>query len=120
MAIPEPELLGTKSNRVSRWQHVQKMSQHFWNRWHKEYLSQLQTRFKWNIKRSSEIKLDTLVLLYEDNLPPTKWRIGRVIELFSGSDDIVRVADVKTSNGIVRRAVSRLCPLPIHSSEVPE
>ncbi|XP_046965871.1 uncharacterized protein LOC124534205 [Vanessa cardui] len=48
----------------------------------------------------------------EDNLPPLKWRMGRIVFVHPGPDGIVRVADVKTSNGVVRRSFSKICPLP--------
>ena len=34
-------------NKLSRWQHLQKIRQYFWKRWHREYLQTLQTRSKW-------------------------------------------------------------------------
>lgn len=37
-AIPEPSLEDIKINRLSRWQFVQQMKQHFWRRWSREYL----------------------------------------------------------------------------------
>ncbi|CAG7725597.1 unnamed protein product, partial [Allacma fusca] len=49
-AIPEPDLCELKVSHLSRWQHVQQMSQHFWNRWSQEYLRQLQRRPKWNVE----------------------------------------------------------------------
>lgn len=45
-AVPEPSLLDTSSNRLYRWQLVEKLRQHFWSRWHTEYLGQLQQRTK--------------------------------------------------------------------------
>lgn len=52
-------------------------------------------------------------MIKEDNLPPIKWVMGRVCELHMGKDNKCRVASIKTSNGICKRAVSRLCILPI-------
>lgn len=42
--IAEVDYLDCPDTRLSRWQHIQKLRQHFWKRWHREYLQQLQTR----------------------------------------------------------------------------
>ncbi|CAK1598081.1 unnamed protein product [Parnassius mnemosyne] len=52
----------------------------------------------------------------EENSPPLCWRLGRINKIFPGSDGVPRVADVKTSNGMIRRAINRLCILPIHDA----
>lgn len=54
-----------------------------------------------------------MVLIQDDNLPPFKWRLGRVLSLHVGCDGVVRVALVKTQNGVIKRAVVKLCPLPL-------
>ncbi|KAI8435551.1 hypothetical protein MSG28_003844 [Choristoneura fumiferana] len=90
---------------------IEQLRQHFWTRWSKEYVSELQQRTKWRSSGHS-LKLNSLVLLKEDNLPPLKWKLGRIISVHPGPDGVNRVADVKTANGVVRRAFSRICPLP--------
>ncbi|CAD7085361.1 unnamed protein product [Hermetia illucens] len=52
-----------------------------------------------------------LVLIKDENAPPLKWQIGRIVKTIQGSDGRCRVADVKTSSGIFRRAIHKLCPL---------
>ncbi|XP_015122306.1 uncharacterized protein LOC107044787 [Diachasma alloeum] len=44
--LPAPDWTETPSNRLSYWQHLEKIKQHFWNRWHKEYLSEFNIRHK--------------------------------------------------------------------------
>ncbi|CAK1600414.1 unnamed protein product [Parnassius mnemosyne] len=99
------------SSRLSRYQRIQQLRQHFWRRWSKEYLSELQQRSKW---RSNADTLGTgdLVVLKEDNLPPLKWRLGRITAFHPGADGINRVADIRTATGIVRRPFCKICPLP--------
>ena len=45
-SFPQIDLSDTGSNRLSAWEHAQKMREHFWKRWHKEYLNQLIVRSK--------------------------------------------------------------------------
>lgn len=65
----EYNYLYAKDNYLSRRQHIQKLRQHFWQRWHKEYLQQLQTRTKWK-EGGYSIQIGDLVLLIEENLSP--------------------------------------------------
>lgn len=58
------------------------------------------------------IKLGALVVLKDDNLPPLQLTMGRIVEVFPGKDDTVRVVNVKTSSGTYLRSIHKLCPLP--------
>jgi hypothetical protein len=111
-AILEPDIQHIPYNRLKRFQRIQKMLQVFWKNWQLQYLHTLQQRFKWRITKK-ELKIGELVLLKEDNLPPTEWLMGRIIGLSKGVDDIVRMVDIRLSNRTTRRSVHRICPLPI-------
>ncbi|XP_039315534.1 uncharacterized protein LOC120360046 [Solenopsis invicta] len=111
ISAPDPSLAHIKETRLSNWQRIQQLQQNFWERWNKEYISELQQRTKWKTP-FPPLEINTLVLLKEDNLPPAKWRLGRVTEVHVGSDGIARVASVRTASGITRRAFPKLCPLP--------
>lgn len=54
-----------------------------------------------------------MVLVKEDNLPPQRWKLGRVAEIYTGSDGNVRVVEVRTKDGLFKRAISKICVLPI-------
>ncbi|XP_041981062.1 uncharacterized protein LOC121734506 [Aricia agestis] len=109
-ALPSPSLEETNINRLDRFQRIQKIKQDFWNRWSQEYISELQARTKWRLKRR-DLQAGDLVILKEET-PPLHWRLGRVERTFPGSDGAIRVADIATSRGIVRRALNRICWLP--------
>lgn len=111
-ALPSPALEERKIESLARYARIEKIHQHFWNRWQKEYITELQQRQKWKTSPASRtLTIGDLVLLQEDHIPPLSWRLGRIHRLFPGPDDITRVADVMTIRGCVRRAVVRLCPL---------
>ncbi|XP_071053596.1 uncharacterized protein [Onthophagus taurus] len=109
---PDPSLSHISENRLSQFQRVQQIQQHFWTRWSKEYLSELQSRHKWS-SGDANLKVGQLALIKEDNLPVLKWLTGRIIELHCGKDGVARVATLRTQNGSVKRATVRLCPLPM-------
>ncbi|XP_063378248.1 uncharacterized protein LOC134665279 isoform X1 [Cydia fagiglandana] len=110
LTAPPCRDLTAETGRLPRYETLEKMRQHFWQRWSKQYISELQTRTKWQT-HGQDIVQNSLVLVKEDNLPPLKWRLGRVVALFTGHDGVSRVADVKTASGTIRRAFTKLCPL---------
>lgn len=106
-ALPEPSLTDIKINRLDRWQYVQLLQQHFWKRWSKDYLSRMQQRPKW-FQRRRDLKIGDLVLMAEDNLPPSKWARGRVEQTHPGRDGHVRVVTLRTATSTFRRPVVKL------------
>ncbi|XP_057672891.1 uncharacterized protein LOC130904222 [Diorhabda carinulata] len=100
-------------NRLSLYQHLQQMKQHIWARWSKEYISELQQRNKWK-QNCHNWKVGEIVLIKDDNKPPMKWKMGKVLEMFVGKDNVARVALLKTEMGNLKRSFSKICPLPIN------
>lgn len=98
---------------LQRWQRITAIKAHFWRRWHSEYLTDLQNHYKWQ-QPHRNLKVDDMVLIHEDNLPPMKWVTGRVINVIKGSDGYARVADIKTSTTTLRRPVAKLALLPLN------
>lgn len=114
-APPQRDVTDRPINRLSRFQQLEKMRQHFWRRWSQEYLSQLQVRSKWQQHRSTpQIQPGALVILRDNNTPPLQWPRGRILYTHPGTDGVVRVVSVKTANGnVLKRAVKNVCFLPI-------
>ncbi|XP_070854449.1 uncharacterized protein [Drosophila suzukii] len=111
-ALPEPSRLDVPINRLERCTQLQAMVQGFWKRWHMEYLTSLHERTKWQLE-DDNLKVDTLVVLKEPNLPPSKWILGRIQEVHAGQDDKVRVVTVKTAQGVLKRPITKLAILPL-------
>lgn len=111
-AIPEPSQLHIPENRLKQYKRLQQLTEHFWARWHKEYLSELQSRVKWRQKSQNFLKVGTLVLVKEDRSPVMRWHLGRIIELHPGEDKTVRVVTLKMNGSVVKRSVQKLCVFP--------
>lgn len=109
--LPSADLTLEKLNRLDRYQMIDRMVQDYWKRWHLEYLNTLQVRERWN-SPSKPIEIGTIVLLQQANTPPLQWPLGLIVEIFPGRDGVVRVVSVKTKNGIFKRPVIKVCPLP--------
>lgn len=116
-AIPEPDLDGIPENRLSAWQKSQRFTQQLWKKWSQLYLSDLHNRTKWTVSRNNVV-VGTMVVLKEENQPPLKWLLGRVTEVHAGRDGNVRVVTVKTRDGSYRRAISKICVLPIRDNVI--
>ena len=109
IAPPEPPC--ENISLVNRWKKLKGLYFIFSQRWKDEYLSELHKRYKWKNPQQN-LKINDLVIIKDDLLPPTEWRLGRVVSLCSGSDQNVRVAEIRTQQGVVKRAISKLCQLP--------
>ena len=64
-----------------RHKYLQTVIDHFWNRWRKEYLNTLRQYTILNRPRGQLIRVNDVVLIYDDKQPRHNWRIGRVQEL---------------------------------------
>jgi hypothetical protein len=76
-------------------------------------LSNLQSISKWNQEKPNGA-VGGLLLIKEDNLPPLKWELRRILKVSVGSDSKVRVVILKTKGGhIKKRLMAKVCKLPI-------
>ncbi|XP_060665536.1 uncharacterized protein LOC132797773 [Drosophila nasuta] len=99
-------LFGGPPTRVTQLQQV------FWTRWREEYLTLLQQRSKWRTP-DRRLQVNDVVLVKDENLPPLRWPLARVMSLIPGKDGECRVAELKTTCGSTRRAINKLCLLPL-------
>lgn len=75
-------------------------------------------RHKWH-QSQPNIKVNDIVLIATDNLPPTQWALGRVTTVIPGDDGHVRVAEVSSRGNTYRRPIAKLCLLPIEENSEP-
>ena len=90
------------------------MRNHFWKRWHKEYLSQLQQRVKW-LHSNHSFKEGDLVLFIDSLVPPNKWPLARITKLHPGKDGLARVATLQTSTSEMKRPIAKQILLPVNT-----
>lgn len=115
ISVPHPPITEKNISRLQRFERIEKLKQHFWQRFSHEYVSLLQQKVKWH-SSSGDLKLGTLVLVRDKNQPPLLWLMGRVTKLYPGPDHVSRVADILTKKGTIQRAFNNICPLPVTSS----
>lgn len=115
-SVPHPQVSDQNILRLERFKRIEHIKQHFWNRFSNEYISLLQQRTKWHASTKS-LKINTLVLIRDKTLPPLLWALGRIVKVYPGGDGIIRVAEIRTKRGTIRRAFNNICPLPIDEEE---
>ncbi|XP_041452005.1 uncharacterized protein LOC121405395 [Drosophila obscura] len=114
LSVAEPEIKESASSILNRWQHLQALNQQFCSRWKTEYLRELHKRTKWQ-HPTRDLEVGDLVVIKEDNIPSHEWRLGRVQKTYPGPDDKVRVIDLNTVRGLIKRPITKVVLLPMES-----
>lgn len=113
--IPEPSLESVNTNRLSRWQLLRQMLDSFWTKWSKECLQRYQTIYKWN-RPTLSLQKGSLVLVMDKRYPPSKWPLGRMLDVHPGKDGLTRVVTVKTQTSTFKRPITKISLLPINTN----
>lgn len=116
-AVPERNLLNTRPSALTRWMLVQQMVQRFWSQWSAEYLHTLQQRKKWQT-RQMNFCVGDIVIISDENRPPTSWALGRILEVHPGADGSVRVVTVRTATQTLKRSIVKLARLPTQDDDI--
>ena len=111
-SYPEPSLETMPINRLSRWQRIEQLRQHFWRRWSNDYLQACQKRTKWQTIKD-QVKVGQVVMVQDETSLPLSWVLGKVETIHPGNDGIVRTVTVKTKNGIYKRPITKISYLPV-------
>lgn len=112
IARPVPPVGNEPTSHLSRWQQIQRFHELLWKVWSREYLQELQSRYKWQTAQA-ELRVGDIVLLDNPLLPPNKWELGKITKTFPGTDGHVRVVEVRTASSTYKRPITRVCRLPV-------
>lgn len=111
--LPQPlaeDVAETPANRLTVWQQRQHLHQSIWKRWREEYLMTLQQRTKW-YKIKANLKTGDMVVIRDEDTPPSNWVLGRVSKVHVAADGLVRTATIKTATSVFERPINKLCIL---------
>lgn len=114
--LPRPDLSHIPINRLDQYQYLYRLYCDFWKSWSHEYLHQLQPRCKW-YKEQPNAVVGQIVLISDDNLPPSRWPYGKIVGTYPAKDSLVRTVDVQCGKTVLRRPIHKLALLPTSDNE---
>ena len=123
LSLPDASRSGTDNSSAHetvtrRARYLQKLMDHLWNRWRREYIPALRESHRLKLDSAGQMaQIRDIVSVHDESLPRTKWRMGVVHELIKGVDKktrgaVVRITD-KGKSSYLRHPLQRLCPLEI-------
>ncbi|KAG5884520.1 hypothetical protein JTB14_021656 [Gonioctena quinquepunctata] len=71
------------------------------------YLNRLQNRPKW-LSPAKKLEINALVSLKEDDVPPLKWPLARIVEIIHGSDQRVHAVKLRTRGSVFVRHITKV------------
>ena len=74
---------------------AQAYAETIWKRWTRKYLPQWNQRSKLSKQHVQNLKKGELVWLVDDSVKRCEFKLGRIIEIFTGNDGVVRSANVQ-------------------------
>lgn len=116
VTIPARNIIDERMSTLNRWKLTEQLVQRIWARWSADYLHTLQQRRKWQTAEDN-IRVGDLVLVLEDNQPPSKWAVGRIVEAHPGSDGRVRVVSIRAKDSVYKRSIVKVARLPIDQED---
>ena len=96
----------------------QKMLKLFWKQWADDYIRNLPHLVP-QFEERGQLKVNSVVLIQDENRPRLQWPLGRIIRVFPDTDGRIRSVRLKTATGELTRPVQRLHLLEMVQSEEP-
>ncbi|XP_059839468.1 uncharacterized protein LOC132401354 [Hypanus sabinus] len=90
-----------------RWHRVQYLTEQFWSRWKKEYPANITLRQRWHSSRRN-VKIGDSVIVKEEEIPCSEWRLGRVLGGCEDEDGLVRRVTIQLGNKKLGKEGQRL------------
>ena len=101
---------------TNRLRYVDKLTADFFERFKKDYLKEQALHYE-RRRQVRDVQLGEVVLIAADNVKRQEWIMGVVIEVFPSVDGVARSVRLRTSNGVLRRPVQRLCALELKEDD---
>ena len=71
-----------------RFHYLSKVRDHFWNRWRREYLTDLREYHRGKCESQVRtVSIGDVVIVFEENVTRGLWKIGKVEEVIRGSGE---------------------------------
>ena len=87
--------------------------------WKREYLTSLLEKYNSSSKQLKKIlKVGDIVTIYSNKTSPQRWKLGKIVRLLQGKDNLARVAELQTVDNsgksiTMKRPIQHLIPLEV-------
>nr|XP_054773990.1 uncharacterized protein LOC129282079 [Lytechinus pictus] len=105
-AVPQGPFRETKNPR-HHFEFVQRIVDAYWKSWMRDVFPLLVPRRKWNSDRRN-VRIDDVVILSDPNAVRGKWTLGKVIQVYPGTDGKVRTVKVQSKGTDYKRPISKI------------
>ncbi|XP_068222096.1 uncharacterized protein [Palaemon carinicauda] len=105
-------LYGGNKDVGKRFLYIIKKCDDLWKRWEREYLTSLRETHRVGIRHESWPNMGDVVLIHDEG-PRSRWKLGQIVKLHVGPDNVLRVVTLKKPQGQVMRPVVKLYPLEL-------
>ena len=122
-SIPSEIYNETEKTLRNRIKYTNTLISHYEQKWIKEYLTELR-EFQRNKNRlpTRQLKVGDVVLIEEEGLPRSRWRMGKVEKLLVSKDGLVRGCRLQVHNAnrklsFLNRPINKLCYFEVSSGD---
>lgn len=102
-AFTDEDLSGRRT-----WRTAQRLADHFWARWVKEYLPTLIPRRIDGGVATRDLQFGDVVLIADSTLPRNSWPRGEIVTTYPGPDGRTRIVEVRTTGETLKRPSSKV------------
>ena len=100
---------------TKRQRYVQRCKENAWKRWKHEYLVVLRERHNLSHKdRTRKVKIGDIVMIKGESKNRSHWEIGKVSQLYTGKDEVVRVVQMQVGTKFLVRPIQLLYQIEPH------
>ena len=114
-----------ESRYTRRFRYLSVRLAHFWNRWRREYLTDLHEFHRTKVSKDPRpLQIGDVVTVYDENKRRGEWRLAVVESLLNRNDNVVRGANIgviaKGKPSRMSRSVQKLYPIEVQTEIQPE
>ena len=96
----------------SAWKRAQSRVNAFWKAWKRDYLSLLHDRKKW-AKTKDDLKDGDVVILVDETVARSEWKLGRIEEAFDSGPHVRRVNVRRADRKIILKDRTKVVKLEL-------
>ena len=106
---------GDSDEWTKRQRYVQRCKENALKKWKHEYVAALRERHNLSHKdRTRKVKIGDIVMIKGESKNRGHWKIGKVSQLYTGKDEVVRAVQIQVRIKFLVRPIQLVYPLELH------